>query len=106
MGTRPDGACGGAFGFYLSIGARRTARRQAPAWPTQVATLAFKASGRAAINGPFEMLERLDANGTDAPDLRPEDGPTYYAVQFEDQDGLKLGIDHSLTAHSRIVAQK
>ncbi len=54
--------------------------------------VAFRASGRAAVDGAYEAA--MGAGGTDdgPPGDRPEYGPTYYAAYIRDPDGLKVEV--------------
>ena len=57
--------------------------------------LAFNADSRAHIDTLYELLKKIGAIVLDPPDECPEYSPTYYAVYFEDPDGLKLEVAHS-----------
>lgn len=57
--------------------------------------LAFSAENRDQINELHELLIKIDAIVLDAPCECPEYSPTYYAVYFEDPDGMKLELAHS-----------
>ena len=60
------------------------------------AYLAFSAADRQQIDSLYrDVLLPRDAVILDAPTPCPEYSPTYYAVYFEDPDGLKLEVAHS-----------
>ncbi len=58
--------------------------------------LALNADSREQIDDLHEtVLKEIGATVLDAPVACPEYSPTYYAVYFEDPDGLKLEVAHS-----------
>ncbi|NKB69850.1 MAG: bleomycin resistance protein [Candidatus Latescibacteria bacterium] len=57
--------------------------------------LAFNASSREEVDGLYEILQDLGATVLDPPGPCPEYSPTYYAIYFEDPDGMKLELAHS-----------
>ena len=57
--------------------------------------LAFNAENRQQIDDLYQVLLKLNATVLDPPCECPEYSPTYYAVYFEDPDGLKLEVAHS-----------
>lgn len=57
--------------------------------------LAFNAENRKQIDDLYQLLLTLNTTILDAPCECPEYSPTYYAVYFEDPDGLKLEVAHS-----------
>jgi len=58
--------------------------------------LAFNATSRDQINDLYgDVLLAIGAPILDPPGACPEYGPTYYAIYFEDPDGMKLEVAHS-----------
>ena len=58
--------------------------------------LAFNAADRNQIDDLYkDVLLEIGASILDPPDTCADYGPTYYAVYFEDPDGMKLEVAHS-----------
>ncbi|HYH59853.1 MAG TPA: VOC family protein [Thermoleophilaceae bacterium] len=54
--------------------------------------VAFRASGRAAVDGAYEAGLANGGSDDGPPGDRPQYGPTYYAAYLRDPDGLKVEI--------------
>jgi glyoxylase I family protein len=54
--------------------------------------LAFNADNRGQIDDFYQLLLRINATVLDPPVACTEYSPTYYAVYFEDPDGMKLEV--------------
>lgn len=57
--------------------------------------LAFNAESRDQIDQLYGLLLEIEATVLDPPVACTEYGPTYYAVYFEDPDGMKLEVVHA-----------
>ena len=57
--------------------------------------LAFNADNRDQIDELHAILLKMRAKVLDPPEECTEYGPTYYAMYFEDPDGMKLELTHS-----------
>lgn len=63
--------------------------------------LAWEAASRADVDGLHDLLVSEGVTVLDAPALFPEYSPDYYAVFFEDPDGIKLEVVHAPAFSSR-----
>ena len=54
--------------------------------------LAFHASSREDVNGLYALLQSAEVPVSDPPREYPEYSPGYYAVAFDDPDGIKLEV--------------
>ena len=57
--------------------------------------LAFNANNREQIDDLYAILLKMQAKVLDPPGECPEYSPTYYAMYFEDPDGMKLELAYS-----------
>lgn len=54
--------------------------------------VAFKAAGRAAVNGAYAAALAHGGRDDGEPGLRPQYGPRYYAAYLLDPDGLRVEV--------------
>lgn len=55
---------------------------------------AFDVDSRGEVDGLYQLLRESDIKVLDAPAEYPQYAPGYYAVYFEDSDGLKFEVVH------------
>lgn len=55
---------------------------------------AFDVDSRADVDGLYQLLQEKSIKVLDAPAEYPQYAPGYYAVYFEDADGLKFEVVH------------
>ena len=89
--------------FQLTI---RPARTDAPfdAYRAGLHHLCFQAADRAAVEACHQRLTALGVTVT-APAVYPEYNPEYYAVFFEDPDGIRLEVVARTSYRDALVAR-
>ena len=89
-----DFDAGARGGDFVSIGIRPVsgahAERRHDRYSSGMHHLAWNAASRADVDALHALLIGIGAAVTDAPAHYPEYGEGYYAVFFQDPDGLKL----------------
>lgn len=59
--------------------------------------LASRARSREEVDGLYLKIEAIGANIVEAPRIFPQHGPTYYAMFFEDPDGIKYEVIYNVS---------
>lgn len=77
-----------AFEIYLEASKKPEYKHER--FAVGVQHLAFHAPSREAVDGLFQTLQGIGADISDPPAEYPEYNPGYYAVFFQDPDGVTL----------------
>ncbi|WP_314575997.1 VOC family protein [Enterococcus gilvus] len=63
--------------------------------PGAVHHIAFRAASRSEVDRIYQTVLALGAEILDEPQIFPQHGPNYYALFFNDPDGIKYEIVHN-----------
>ena len=94
MADCPEGPVWGATGQELGLQAARVdgPPREHDRWTPGLHHLAFTAATREEVDTVYDALLALGVPILDPPAEYPQYGPDYYAVFFNDPDGIKLEV--------------